>query len=215
MGKLFAGPWSDFQGKVGNNVGRYVNGENILAVKPHKSNKPATAFQLNQQDIFGRMNSIVTHWNEPIEEGFRKRSYRQTARSAAVEYNLKFAVTGVSPNREIDYTKLTFSRGKLAGAQNMKVINSIADPNFLTFSWIKDVNNKEAKDTDFVSFLIYCPALDRHTGLLKAFERSELTCDFAIPYIFNGQEIECYAYFTSADGLLVSDSQYAGNLLKA
>lgn len=214
MGKLFAGPWSDFQGKVGNNVGRYVNGENILAVKPHKSNKPATAFQLNQQDIFGRMNSIITHWGDTIAEGFRKRPNGQTARIAAVEYNLKNAVMGVSPNREIDYSKLTFSLGSLPGAQNMKVSNSIADPHFLSFSWEKDVNNKEAKDTDLISFMVYCPALGRHSGALKSIERSELTCDFPIPYIFTGQEIECYAYFTSADGEKVSDSQYAGNLLK-
>ncbi|WP_316752042.1 DUF6266 family protein [Pedobacter gandavensis] len=215
MGKLFAGPWSDFQGKVGNNVGRYVKGVNVLAVKPHKSNKPATAHQLNQQDVFGRINSIVTHFDEPIEAGFRKRSFRKTARIAAVEYNLEKAVTGISPNREINYPMLTFSLGKLPGAQLLKVINSLDDPDYLSFTWKKDINDSLAKDTDVISFMIHCPVLNRNTGLLKAFKRSELKCDFPIPFIFSGQQIECYAFFTAADGNQVSDSQYVGTLLKA
>ncbi|MCX2453629.1 DUF6266 family protein [Pedobacter sp. PLR] len=215
MGKLFAGPWSDFQGKVGNTVGRYVNGVNVLAVKPHKSNKPATPHQLNQQDVFGRVNNIVNHWDDTVEAGFGKRYSRQSARMAAVEYNLKNAVTGVSPNREIDYTKFTLSLGELPGAQVMNVINSLEESYLLTFSWLKDVNLKAINDTDLLTFIVHCPALGRSTGVLKAIERSVLKYDLPIPYVFNGQQIECYACFTSADGKTVSDSQYVGSLLKA
>ncbi|WP_316820846.1 DUF6266 family protein [Pedobacter gandavensis] len=215
MGKLFAGPWMDVRGKVGNNVGRYVNGENIITVKPHKSNKPPTANQLNHQELFGKINSIVVHWAEQISQGFGRLNSKQTARQLAVEYNFERAITGTSPNREIDYSKFMFSRGSLPGAQQLKVINSLDDSYYLTFTWTKDVNDKEAGDTDFINFMVHCPATGRNTGLTKVVKRSALTWELAIPYSFAGEELECYVNFTTADGKKVSDSQHAGTLLKA
>ncbi|WP_316841958.1 DUF6266 family protein [Pedobacter gandavensis] len=214
MGRLFAGPWMDVRGKVGNNVGRYVNGENIFAVKPHKSNKKPTLIQLNQQDVFGKVTSMVNGWKDLIAEGFRTGSSRQSPRNAAIEYNLEKAITGKAPNRVLDYSAFTFSRGSLPGAQNVKVINSLDDPYFLTFTWSKDSNDSEAKDTDFINFMIHCPSTGRNTKLIKVVERSALTLEMPIPFDYSGKQIECYVNFMSTDGLKVSDSQYAGSLLK-
>jgi len=41
--------------------------------------------------------------------------------NAAVDYNLERAVTGVSPNYVLDYPKVLFSKGRLAGANAMEV----------------------------------------------------------------------------------------------
>lgn len=213
MGKLFAGPWCDFRGRVGNNVGRYVNGENILAIKPHKSNKPATAVQLNHQDIFGTINSIVSWWKNPIADGFRNSS-KMSPRGAAVKYNLKHAVMGEKPNQEIDYEKLCFSRGHLAQASKATVINKVDEEYYITFSWTMDDIDVTANPADLISLIVYCPSIGGNTGHAKFIERSKLTFDLAIPRKFHGNQLECYICFTSPDGKKASDSQYVGSLLK-
>lgn len=215
MGKLFAGPWSDLRGKVGNNVGRYVNGQNIISVKPHKSNKLPTALQLNQQEIFGTVNGIVSWWKDPIADGFKNYSSKMNARNAAVQYNLKNAVTGVAPNQEIDYTALCFSRGQLPGAPTATVVSQPANEFDITFNWTMDPREVRAKGTDLISLIVYCPAINANTGHAKFIERSVLTFDLSVPRKFHGTQLECYICFISADGKTVSNSQHVGSLLKS
>lgn len=213
MGKLFAGPWSDLRGRVGNTVGRYVDGQNIMAVRPHKSNKPASLLQQNHRDIFGIVTNIINDSAFPIQEGFRNSS-KLKSRSTAVQYNLKNAVLGKGPNKEIDYPNFSFSRGKLAGALDMTMAYSVDGEETLMVSWTTDPKNVMANDTDFVNFMIYSPSTRESSGFTKVLFRSELKWGLHIPRVLRETQLEVYICFSSADGKQVSNSQYMGSILK-
>ncbi|MDR6783350.1 hypothetical protein ABIE26_000162 [Pedobacter africanus] len=115
MGKLFAGPFCDLTGKTGNNVGRWVKGKNIFAIKPHKSSVPPTQPMLDQRFKFGLMNGWLNRISKLVKPGFADYDVAMSAVNACVGYNLKRAITGVSPNFTIDYSKVLYRACAVTG----------------------------------------------------------------------------------------------------
>ncbi|RZM21720.1 MAG: hypothetical protein EOO88_31805, partial [Pedobacter sp.] len=117
MGKLTGGIDNDMIGKLGNHVGRKVKGENIISMKPAKSNRPPTPLQYNQRLKFGLVTNWMSWIGQFIKIGFQHYDNNgKSAMNAAVQYNLENAVTGVTPNYLMDYANVRLSRGKLAKA---------------------------------------------------------------------------------------------------
>ncbi|MBB5437263.1 hypothetical protein HDC92_000931 [Pedobacter sp. AK017] len=211
MGKLFAGPFCDLTGKTGNNVGRWVKGKNIFAIKPHKSSVPPTQLMLDQRFKFGLITSWVSRISKLVKPGFDDYDAGMTPVNACVGYNLKHAITGVSPNFSIDYSKVLYSRGKLDLPNSPEIDITVAAK--LDYSWLAVTGDTNAKPTDKVTFMVYNPDKDKFVTLQGAAVRSALAYSLQLPGNFSGDTVEAYFSMASADGKMVSDSVYVGSFI--
>ncbi len=211
MGKLFRGIDDLMRGRLGNHVGRYLRGENIIAMRPVPSSKPATELQLIQRAKFGFLNSWLSPLSSFIDVGFKHYDAEMSARNACMSYNFKQSVlTGVAPDFAIDYSKLVLSRGTLTGLNlpNIGTATGIA----VEFSWENNIGNSNAKLSDDLSFVVYDPISDTYAVLIAAVKRSALSYEMVLPAEFDGHTVHGWVMCVSEDGKLVSDSKHVGTV---
>ena len=196
MGIVRGGILGGFRKKVGNISGAFWRNLNVIKALPRPSNKPATQTQIDQRTKFGLVTGFLSYMGDLIESFNQKGSGSTSSMNEAVAYHLKYAVTGVSPNFELDYTKLKFSSGKL---NNPAVLSAIPEPGAkVKFSWTEDGINSKYKDaTDMINVLVYSPLKERFVTLMNAAPRSTLTFNLQLPPDMVGAEVYCYFCFTS------------------
>jgi hypothetical protein len=208
MGTQLKGPLGAFRGKVGSIIGSVVKGRNIITSLHTKSSKPPTKAQLDQRTKFGLVASFLSYFSDLIEIGFSAQTSVGSTMNAAVSYNLKYAITGTSPDFSINYSELSFSRGKLTGPKDSEV-EAFPDAK-LRFTWT--ANNAALKltdPTDQLLILVYNPGRDEVITAIRVATRSALTYTLQLPQEFSGEEVYNYMAFVSTDGR-VSNSIYAG-----
>jgi hypothetical protein len=208
MGTQLKGPLGAFRGKVGNIIGSVVKGRNIITSLHTKSSKPPTKAQLDQRRKFGLVTSFLSYFSDLTEIGFSSQTSIGSAMNAAVSYNLKYAITGSSPDFSINYSELSFSRGKLTGPKDSEVEALPAAK--LKFTWTaNDAALKLTDPADQLLILVYNPNRDEVATAIKVAARNALTYTLQLPAEFSADEVYCYMAFVSIDGR-VSDSIYAG-----
>lgn len=210
MGKALWGTSGGFQGKNGANIGRWVNGQNIVGPLPHPSLLPPTTGQLNARAKFGLMVTFLSWISPLIKVGFQDaHKEKQTAFNAAFVYNYRNAVTGSSAdNYTIDYPKVVYSKGRL-GLSYLASMATTEDAQ-LDLSWVAGIANGIGKPTDLATFVVYNPAKELFVTAVGAAPRSALSFDMALPSTFSGDNVYVYMSFVSADGKMASDSLYMG-----
>ena len=209
MGKLPGGIDYDMIGLLGNHVGRKLRGENIIAMRPSKSNKPASQLQLLQRAKFGFLTGWLAPLSAFIDEGFKNYDAEMSARNACFSYNFKEdVITGVLPNFAIDYSKLKLSRGTLL----KPYLPSIATGAGISveFSWEANVGSGNAELTDDLSFVVYDPVSDEYAVAVGVVQRSALSYEMLLPAEFDGSNVHGWIMAVSEDGKLVSDSVHLG-----
>lgn len=211
MGKAIWGTSGGFQGKNGANVGRWLDGQNIVGPLPHPSQNPPTTGQINQRAKF----ALVTGWlrlvKGIIRTGYNVRRKKVTAWSTAVQYNLDNAVTGVAPNYEMNYPYVKFCKGELTVPMEATV-TSLADAE-LKFDWSPEFNVDFGADTDKATMVVYNPDKGLFTLRIGAATRIAGTYTLHLPASFSGDEVQCYMSFLSADGEVSSDSVFVAAIL--
>jgi hypothetical protein len=211
MGKLFAGPWCDVRGIVGNNVGRYVDGENIFSVKPHKSSKPSSQSQINHRTGFGMMMGQVSLFSGAIAIGFKDNKEKLAPGNAALRYNLKHALSGTAPNYSINYAEFSLGRGKLNPVSTPAVVAVTGETATLEFSWL-DGGYGLSDATDLIKVYIHTPGIENLVTNGTVVKRSALKIRMIVPFEFIDLPLHCYIMVVSADGKRVSNSRYCGSV---
>lgn len=209
MGILRKGIFGGFEKKTGGLVGRRVHGKNVISPSPHKSEKARTAGQLDQQIKFELVVSVLKWFTDFIAMGFKDGSGRKKSFDMALSYNFKRIITGASPAYVIDYSRLVYSRGSLAGV-NGPIMNRLSDA--LELSWLRDVQTRFNRNTDKASFVIFCPEKEMIMKYRNRSTRLELR---AVLPLLPGLEraiLHVWVSFASADGKMVSDSVYLGTI---
>lgn len=209
MGIIRQGIFGGFEGRTGPLVGRKVNGKSIIAAFPRKTTKPRTAAQIDQQLKFDLVIGFLKWLKCLIAIGFKDPDGKKNSFNTAVKYNFKRIITGTSPNYSIDYSKLVFSRGSLAGPNSPSVS---LETNTLIINWQPDVQQQFNQHTDRASFLVYCPGKIEIVIHTSSIERSALGYRIAIPQNFEGNEMYVFMSFRSANGKVVSDSKFLGTV---
>ncbi|MDR6784593.1 hypothetical protein ABIE26_003239 [Pedobacter africanus] len=209
MGKLTGGIDYDMIGLLGNHVGRRTKGENIIAMRPAKSSKPPTQAQLNQRLKFTLMATWLRRLAGVINVGFQEYDAEMSPRNAALSWNLKNAVTGVSPSFSIDYAKVIYSKGQLDLPQTPQVAVTAAAK--LDYSWGPVSGDSNGLATDKVTFAVYNPDKNKFVTLRGGAVRSAQSFVLQLPPDWSGDDVKAYLSLVSADGKLVSDSFYAGS----
>lgn len=208
MGFLTGGIDYDLIGRLGNHVGRKRKGKNIISMRPAKSNKAPTLLQQNQRTRFGKLTHWLSWFAEFIDIGFNAYDAEMSAMNAAVAYNFKHGALGPAPDFLLDYSKIELSRGRLAGAETPVVEAGTGIS--VAYTWTANIGSGSFKATDKVTFLVYNPEKDLFSMLIGAAVRSALTYQLELPSEYSGDTIQCWMALVSADGKLVSNSQYVG-----
>ncbi|WP_316787959.1 DUF6266 family protein [Pedobacter frigoris] len=210
MGRAIWGTSGGFQGKNGANVGRWLNGQNIVGPLPHPSQTPPSTAQLNQRARFGLVTSWLRVVKGVIRIGFNVHKEKASPWNAAVQYNLEYAVTGVAPNFTMNYPMVLFCKGELSPPLDVTVATA-AGAN-LEFEWDTLFNVGFGADTDKATFVVYNPDKDLFVVLAGAVTRVTGTFTMQLPVSFTGDLVQCYMSLLSTDGKVSSDSVFAGAL---
>nr|WP_222943881.1 DUF6266 family protein [Pedobacter sp. N36a] len=120
-----------------------------------------------------------------------------------------YALTGEYPNIWVDYAKVILSKGQLESASGLKISKGEND---LHLSW--DSSIVETAENDNLSMvMISHPGRKRATSYLNAARRAEGSCFLPLNQEWKiNEQMEIYVCFKSANGALISDSSYVGNL---
>jgi hypothetical protein len=203
MGKINQGILGGFSGKVGQVVGGNWKGISYMRVHAIPSN-PKTEKQVSQRSKF----TTALHFLQPItpflRTGYKLFTTKQTAFNAAMSQVLLNAVTGTSPDFQIDYSKVLVSRGSLTS-----VIQATAEKTVGTtvkIDWIDNSGSGTALGTDKAMILAYNGTKYSAVYEMDTTTRILGTVDFELPSIWVNDTVEVYLGFISEDGKNVSDS---------
>lgn len=196
MGIMDKGAFGGFRKKVGNISGSFWRGLNVIKTLPRKSNKPPTQTQVDQRNKFSLVTSFLSYLSEIIDTCYKNGSMNNSPMNELVAYHIKEAVTGVSPNFTIDYTKLKFSNGKLTNPSRLTVDTTAVGK--IDFNWTADGADSKYKDaTDVINIMGYNAAKNQFITVMSAAPRSALTFILQCPLDWTGDEVYCYFSFSS------------------
>ncbi len=209
MGTITKGILGGFSGTVGPVVGSSWKGLDVMRSRPRKRSSSSTSAQLEQQLKFSIMMNFLQTIKKVVDVTFKAYADEMTEFNAAFSYNIKNAVTGVSPDFMVDYPKVLVSRGELPNGNNPKA--AVAG-NIITFSWGDNSGLGNASATDKSVLVIHCKDLDLSLFSYEGPERNvgEALLDVAN---FAGHTVETWIGFVSEDGEEVANSIYTGSLV--
>lgn len=198
-----------FSGKVGTVVGSSWKGIHYMRSLPKASSKTATPLQRDQRIKF----ALVTGFLKPIKQianiGYQSVAGSLSPFNAIVSHHLSNAVIGASPNFEIDYPKVVFSRGELPGVSNPQ-LNAVAG-NALSISWQDNSQANLAKAEDKAVVLVY----NSITGEFIIDDlalREDGLLNLSLPPNYVGNTVQVWMAFFAADHKQVSTSVYLGEV---
>lgn len=200
MGILKNGPNGLFTGKVGNMVGRIVEGRNVITGPYDEMVVAFTANQLDQQAKFGMMSSFLSNSSELIKLGFKPKNKKHGPVNLAVSHNLKQAVGGVSPDFEILYSKICLSAGELKNPINIGV--QVLPDGVLRFNWeLSAMVYRYANLTDQLMIMIFDPEPNKFSLHTNVASRGDLAGTVKLNPGFKGDVLHCYIFFTGYKGI--------------
>lgn len=191
MGKQFAGPFANWSGKVGNVVGRQVQGRTVLAIYQPIVSNPRTAAQVAQRTDFGLMTKFMSMCSPCLRYGFHDLDGYRTGNyfSAAVGYNLKNANAISGDPREVDASKAIIAQGKIDLPYSP---SATAAGTTLSLTWADNSGMGEALGTDKVMVL----ALNQFRGMsvfnAEAGNRSARNCTVTLPTAWTGDNVDVW-----------------------
>ncbi|MES2826709.1 MAG: DUF6266 family protein [Bacteroidota bacterium] len=213
MGIIRGGILGGFRNKAGSVIGSYWRRLDIIKGLPRISGKAPTQKQLDQRAKFGMVTGFCSWIGDLIDVGYKGLSNIDTPMNVAVSYHLKEAVTGVSPNFTLNYSKIAFSQGKLVLPRDLAVVSTTAAE--LDFTWNDFGSDGKYQDgSDMLSILVFHPVLFEFVPVTKVVARSTETYTMSVPAEFSGDQVHVYAAFSSNITTdLVSKTKYLGQVV--
>ena len=211
MGIIAQGILGGFSGKVGNVIGATWKGISYIRIKPVSVANPRTEGQVSQRNKFSATLAFLQPSLAYVKAGFKFYASKQSAFNAAMSYNILNAITGTAPNFSVDYASALVSRGKLEGA-----IGGAAEElsGTLSVDWTDNSAQGNARADDKVMLLVYNPAKAESISVLEdPATRADGTIDTLLPGHYSGDTIHVYLAFQAADGSMVSNSSYVGQVV--
>jgi len=209
MGIQKSGILGPFRNKVGAVVGRRHRGQDLMTGLPRKSNKPATARQLETQYLFGLLNSFLSSIDQLVNIGFKAFVKNNSPVNAAFAYNYDHAFVKEEGQYRINYPKIMYSRGHMVTPEGARVIPAAGK---IVFSWLPQNQSAYCQYTDQASFLVYNPLKEKVMMRPGAVNRYAQSFEVEMPADYPGDALHCYMSFASADGKMQGDSLYVGEV---
>jgi hypothetical protein len=208
MGSLNNGPFSSFNGKIGNLVSYTLKGKNVVRTIGSLT-KPPTPAQLANQMRMAVVNAFLKPITSFINSGFEFEVAGTTKNpyNEAVSYNKKHALQGDYPEISIDYSKALVSMGELSPALNAAIA---IVPEGLEFTWDLYPAAPSRSKTDRTMLLLFFPDQAEAIYILSGAQRKERRDVVELSAEYLNRRIEAYIAFVAADRKSVSDSVWVG-----
>ncbi|SMD15078.1 DUF6266 family protein [Pedobacter nyackensis] len=213
MGKLSRGFLGGFQGQLGTAYGCFWRLMDLIKAMPRKVKRAATEAQVPARLKMKLMTSFLARLKKIINIGFKHAAAPgQAAMNAAVSYNLSNAITGISPDFTIDFTKLLLSKGSLPLPRMITATAEAAAK--VKFIWEENyAGSEDGSADDTASFIVYNETRSQFIVLTGVITRSALQYTLQLPPPFVGDTVHCYISFVGINGKEVSNSLYLGELV--
>ena len=207
MARIENGPFGNISGRVGNVVVYMLNGKMVMRSLPSVKRKKASGRQKETQDLFANVVKPVRAAKSFIKIGFSGvKGF--SAYHSALSLNLQ----RMSENGQFSYSKMIFSKGKLAAA--IEPVALIDSDLKLTISWQQNEPGKPLSDDDNVLLLVINTSQNRAEYDLNAGKRSAGQASIQLMHTEKGNHLEVYIAFAKLTGAVaeVSDSVWAGQI---
>ncbi|HET6527345.1 MAG TPA: DUF6266 family protein [Balneolaceae bacterium] len=211
MGKYKNGATGAFSGKLGNIIGSHWRNIDYMRSRPDHVSNPNTPAQQKQRGKFALIVQFLKKFKPVIRAGFDKTSTNRSSFNGAISYNLKNAVMGEVPDQQIDYPAVMVTRGDLYPPEGAVALSE--NPGEITFTWETNNLMGSASPDDEAVILLYNSTKERALYIAEdGPQRSEQTYTVTVPASHQGDDMEVYLSFVSADGEEVSSSVYLGSV---
>ncbi len=197
MATLFQGILGGFSGTVGTVIGSgNRKGKDIIRAKSKKPRTNSTEGQINQQSKFGLVTAFLRKLNFLLKIGFKGiAGDEMSSYNYACKVALNEAITGASPDFELDYSKVKLSSGQLSMPTGMA---AVLGNEKVTFHWDDNAANSKGATTDKAVMVVYNATNTELTYSLGEFTRVSKTGDLSLPYTEVGDRLLFYLFFQSA-----------------
>lgn len=213
MATILNGILGGFSGTVGTVVGSSWKGIDYMRSRATSIAQPNTPAQLEQRAKFATVVKFLKPLTAFLRVGFKSQAVKMSGFNAASSYTYKNALMGTYPAFEIDYSKVLVSCGTLPGALNPTITSTLAGE--IEIAWEDNSQDTNAMDDDKVLLVVYNPIKQQAVTIAGGNTRVSGTQSITLPSSFTGDEVQCFIGFKSASQSVVSNSQFAGEIVVA
>lgn len=205
MAKFSSSTFGTISGRHGTAVAvTYKNGKSILRLYRKPAN-PNTPKQLANRTKFSVVNKALTPLREIIKTGYRDTAaFPKVAGKALGE-----AVIGEYPDFSIDFSKIQIATGTLQTAEKATAKLS-AEMFGIDLTWDTTIGFQPSMGNENDTVNVIC--FNKNSQLALSFNgvamRKEGLAVITLPEIWQGTDLHCWIYLTSADNLSHSNSTY-------
>jgi len=213
MGTFTPGAMGPVNGKIGTLIASKWKKTFVARGLSAKSNKPPSLSQADHRARFGLITTFLGRFSELLIIGYQNATNgNNTPMNVATKYHMANAVKGIYPNYEFDFTKLRLSAGKNGQVESAyyRTLTPAAE-RLLNLVWkVNPYKPSKTLETDQLTILLYDVEKDRFITFNGIAARSELIASVDLPDIYADDNMHVWIFFVSADGKLVSESEYLG-----
>ena len=208
MAETPSGILGPVDGSVGTVTGSRWKNTSYIRIRSRRRRGTSTAKQIDVQLRFLLVQRFLQTMAGLLKFTFKKYAADMTEYNAAFSYIFHNAITGTTPDYEIDFQKALVSRGDLPNA-NAPQATTVAS--VIYFTWDDNSGTDTAKGTDNAVIVVYCKNLNQTIFSMNAGTRADKAAQIDA-VSFKNQTVETWLAFLSADGEEASNSLFTGEL---
>lgn len=213
MATLRQGILGGFSGKVGTVIGYTRKGVSYIRGLMTSFTSANTPAQMEQRAKFTLVMKFLRPLGALLRIGFKNVSSTLSGFNLAFSYTMENAVSGLSPDFLINYSKVLVCRGNLPTAMNPVATSAV--PATIDFTWEDNSWDFGAKSTDKVILVAYCPSLGKSVSVIGAATRVVGEQTMALPNVFSGQTVQTYIGFCDEGETEFSNGEFLDAVLVA
>jgi len=207
MAIMIKGLLGGFTGRLGNVVGYYYRGVNVIRTIPRKRKGPGKPAQIEQRVKFGMAVKFLKPLAPFMNRIHGKCFKNMSGYNKLCSLNMKQIITGAWPDFRIDYRQVKLTVGHLPRAVNATI--ALEKKSRIAVQWEAGLYHDHALPTD----QLYLAFFEEESKKWKVLENIATRKDDRI--VMDMVEYRCcrlqfYTGFISENGIRVSNSQYLG-----
>jgi len=205
----------EYSGAIDSVVLSKWNDIDVMKSRTRKRKKKTKSEKLKQQNtVFGMVSKFLNSARELIETGYQKpKVVKMTPFNAAVSYHLENAVIGDPKHPSLDLQKIKFTSPIQKTQSVWNPVLSSAAENTVTVTWELNPFPQKCTQLDDQVILVFCDSTyNQFSNIYDEVKRSDLSYTKTFHKRVTGHEFYWYLFLVSADGKLVSETEYIGKV---
>lgn len=182
-----------FSGRIGNVIGTFWKGRNIMRIRAASYNNPKTPAQQETRMKFGLLTRFLNAQKEIVTLGFGGYDQKISGVNAGMKFNFQTAFIGSFPDIGLDLSTVKLSNGSLPGLEDAAAES--VEPGELSLAWLNNTGerNAEAEDAVVISVVDELTLDMVNVGPIGA--RASSGINFDLPASWSGRTVTVMAFF--------------------